>query len=322
MSASTTGESPSIDVRGVVHRYGDREALAGLDFEVPPRRIFGLLGPNGSGKSTLFRILSTLLAPTSGTASIGGLDVVRDSASVRRTIGVAFQSPSLDIKLSCFENLLHRGHMYGLSGATLKTRAEELLDRFGLAGRHGDRVETLSGGLKRRVELAATLLHRPSVLLLDEPATGLDPGARQDLWGDLVRLRDEEGVTVALTTHLMEEADRCDQLVILHQGNKVAEGTPDSLRKDIGGDVLDVTTLGDVGALAESVRTRLDVETKIVDGSIRIEHADAHRFLATLVDAFSDEIDSVRIGKPTLADVFLQQTGHVFDHENEREANA
>src|SRR5205823_9453580 len=207
-----------IEVRSLVHRYGDRAALNGISFDVGAAEIFGLLGPNGSGKTTLFRILSTLMLPSRGTAMLITHDVVREPMAVRRQIGIVFQAQSIDLKLTAAENLRHQGHLYGMRGAALTRRVREMLSRVALLDRADDRAETFSGGMQRRLELARGLLHRPSVLLLDEPTTGLDPGARRDLWQYLKALRDEEGVTVLVTTHLMEEAEHCDRLAILNDG--------------------------------------------------------------------------------------------------------
>ncbi len=197
-----------ISVQDLVHRYDDRIALNGVSFDVRPAELFGLLGPNGSGKTTLFRVLSTLMIPTGGRALILGHDAARDPNSLRRQIGVVFQAQSIDLKLTAAENLWHQGHLYGLRGIPLKSRIAEMLARVGLAERASEKAETFSGGMQRRLELAKGLLHHPSVLLLDEPTTGLDPGARRDLWQYLHILRDEEQVTVIVTTHLMEEAER------------------------------------------------------------------------------------------------------------------
>src|ERR1051326_5544908 len=184
--------TPVISVRDLAHRYGDRMALDGVSFDVRSAELFGLLGPNGSGKTTLFRILSTLMIPTSGRALVMGYDAAQDPATLRRQIGVVFQAQSVDLKLTAYENLWHQGHLYGLRGTALKTRIDEILTRVGLADRAEERVETFSGGMQRRIELAKGLLHHPEVLLLDEPTTGLDPGARRDLWQYLQILRDEE----------------------------------------------------------------------------------------------------------------------------------
>src|SRR5512146_2599369 len=241
-----------IRVEDLSHRYNDRTALDGVSFDVRPAEIFGLLGPNGSGKTTLFRILSTLMLPSGGRAIIQGCDAATNPTGLRRHIGVVFQAQSIDIKLTAEENLRHVGHLYGLSGATLKARIAEMLGRVGLLDRAKDRAETFSGGMQRRLELAKGLLHRPSVLLLDEPTTGLDPGARRDLWQYLHILRDEEHVTVLVTTHLMEEAERCDRLAIMNEGNVVAWGTPTELKSEIGGDVL-LLESGDPAALAQKI---------------------------------------------------------------------
>jgi ABC-2 type transport system ATP-binding protein len=207
----------AVQVENVVFRYGARTALAGVTFEVGRGEIFGLLGPNGGGKTTLFRILSTLLEPAEGRALIFGHDVAKEPLEARRRIGVVFQNQSLDRRLSVEENLVCQGRLYGLKGAELKSRIEDAMLRTGVADRRADSVESLSGGLRRRVELAKCLLHRPQLLLLDEPSTGVDPAVRLDFWNYLRRLREEQGVTVLLTTHLLEEADKCDRLAILDQ---------------------------------------------------------------------------------------------------------
>ena len=292
----------SVDVEGLSHRYGERPALDGVTFSVRPGEVFGVLGPNGGGKSTLFKILSTALRPTSGTARVAGLDIA--DGAVRRRIGVVFQAPSLDQKLTVSENLLHHGHLYGLSGGVLRTRIVEELSRFKLSDRTADRVETLSGGLQRRVELAKSLLHKPEVLLLDEPSTGLDPGARHDLWD---ALRGLKGVTVLLTTHLLEEAERCDRLALLHKGKLVALGEPLSLRGEIGGDVVTIRAK-DAEALAASIREKLGEAPQVVKGSVRISRDRGHEFVAKVLEAFPQQIESITVAKPSLEDVFLSKT--------------
>ena len=303
------GIQPAIEVAQLSFRYGERTALDGVSFTVEPGAIFGLLGPNGGGKTTLFRILSTLLLPASGAARIFGLDVAAEPQAVRRRIGVVFQAASLDKKLTALENLIHQGHLYGLHGGDLKRRAQESLERVGLADRAGDRVETFSGGQQRRVELAKGLLHDPDLLLLDEPSTGLDPGGRIDLWRYLSHLRDSRRVTVLVTTHLLEEAERCDRLAILDRGKLVAEGTPEQLKKRIGGDVIVVGTR-DPEALRGQVEQLFRLPATTVNGTVRIERERGHEFIAQLVEAFPGQIDSVSVSKPTLEDVFIQQTGH------------
>jgi ABC-2 type transport system ATP-binding protein len=297
-----------IQVQNLTHRYGDRTALSNVTFEVRKGEIFGLLGPNGGGKSTLFRILSTMMVPTAGRALIAGHDVVRDSAAVRRQVGVVFQTQSLDKALTVEENLRAQGHLHGLRGAVLNERMERAMERLGLADRRRDLVETLSGGLRRRVEIAKALLHKPQVLLMDEASTGLDPAARRDLSRHIESLRSGDGVTILLTTHILEEAGRCDRLVLLHQGNMVAEGTPAELRARIGGDVVVLQT-ADTALLASKIERRFGVRPVVRDGEVRVEIANGHRFIAEVVEAFPGAIESVGLHKPTLEDVFVDQTG-------------
>ena len=303
--------SAAIEVQALGHRYGDRMALDGISFDVRPAEIFGLLGPNGSGKTTLFRILSTLMVPSNGSAKIAGFDPVKQPNQVRRRIGVVAQAQSVDVKLSARENLMHQGHLYGLSGARLKQRITEMLARVALTERADDLVETFSGGMQRRVELAKGLMHNPAILLLDEPTTGLDPGARRDLWLYLDSLRAQEGVTVLVTTHLMEEAERCDRLAILSHGKVVALGTPAELKSEIGGDVIQFEA-DDPEGLAERIHRRFGIICSVEENTVRLERAQGHRFAAEVMEAFASEIQSVNISRPTLEDVFVNRTGHRF----------
>jgi ABC-2 type transport system ATP-binding protein len=304
--------SAVISVQNIIHRYENRTALDDVSFEVRPAELFGLLGPNGSGKTTLFRILSTLMLPTAGRALIMGFDAAKDPAALRRQIGVVFQAQSVDEKLTAYENLWHQGHLYGLHGSALNSRIKEILGRVGLLDRMKELVETFSGGMARRVELAKGLLHHPSVLLLDEPTTGLDPGARRDLWQYLQILRDEERVSVIVTTHLMEEAERCDRLAILNEGKLVALGTPTELKHEIGGDVILLDATSDAESLAQSIRARLGVDATVMGNRVRLEMENGHRFITEVVEAFPGEIQAVSVSKPTLEDVFIHRTGHRF----------
>jgi ABC-2 type transport system ATP-binding protein len=300
-----------ISVQGLVHRYDQRTALNGVSFDVQAAELFGLLGPNGSGKTTLFRILSTLMVPTAGRASILGHDVAKDANALRRQIGVVFQAQSIDVKLTAAENLRHQGHLYGLRGAALTARITEMLSRVGLSDRATEKAELFSGGMQRRLELAKGLLHHPSILLLDEPTTGLDPGARRDVWQYLKSLRDEERVSVIVTTHLMEEAERCDRLAILNEGRLVALGTPATLKQEIGGDVILLDT-ADADALAEKIRIRFRLHPQVLDGQVRLERENGHRFITDVMEAFPGEIDAISVSKPALEDVFIRRTGHKF----------
>ena len=310
-SHAESSSAPVIQLQDLKHQYGDRVALNGVSFDVRPAEIFGLLGPNGSGKTTTFRILSTLMLPTGGRALIMGHDVERESALVRRNIGVVFQAQSIDIKLTAQENLMLVGHVYGLHGTTLKKRVSEMLSRVGLADRAKEKAETFSGGMQRRLELAKGLLHHPAVLLLDEPTTGLDPGARRDLWQYLQILRDEERVTVLITTHLMEEAERCDRLAFYANGNVVALGTPTALKSEIGGDVI-LLESERPQVLAQGIERRFALHPTVMDNHVRLEIENGHRFVTDVVEAFPGEIEGVSVHKPSLEDVFIRRTGHRF----------
>lgn len=300
---------PAIDVKNVSHSYRGHRALSEVTFSVDEAEIFALLGPNGGGKTTLFRILSTLFPPDAGSARVFGADVRTEAPRVRRHIGVVFQSPSLDPKLTVRENLVHQGRLYGMHGPALRTRVGEMMAQLRVADRAGDLVQTLSGGLQRRVELAKGLLHSPRLLILDEPSVGLDPGARHDLWEYLEELRDRQRVTILVTTHLIDEADRASRVLILNKGKVVATGTPGSLKERIGGDIIAVTG-ADTVSLRDRVIAKFGLDAVVLNGSLRIEKANGHQFIATLIESFPGMIDSVTVAKPTLEDVFIERTGH------------
>lgn len=302
---------PVIEVGGLGFSYGGRQALSGVEFTIARGEIFGFLGPNGGGKSTLFRLLSTLVPMQSGEARVLGYDLRGAAQALRRRIGVVFQSPSLDGKLTVAENLAIHGHLYGLRGARLRQRTQAMLARLDVDDRAGDLAETLSGGLRRRVELAKALLHEPELLLLDEPSTGLDPAARREFFNLLTRLRESDGVTIVLTTHYMEEAERCGRIGILDQGRLVAIAPPGELKGRVGGDVMVISGPAPE-ALAQKIARQFQVRAALVDGTIRIERPRGHELVARLVDEFGAEIDSVTFGRPTLEDVFVHLTGHHF----------
>lgn len=302
-------------VENLTHCYGKRTALDNVSFTVGRGELFGLLGPNGGGKTTLFRILSTLIAPRQGRVSLFGHDAATDRTEVRRRIGVVFQSPSLDKKLTVLENLRHQGHLYNLRGPLLQSRIDELLARFGMAERANDLVETLSGGQRRRVELAKGLLHKPELLLLDEPSTGLDPRVRSELGDYLEALRTRDGVTILLTTHIMEEAGRCDRLAILDRGKLVALDTPAALKEQIGGDVISIETK-QAEQLRDQIKVKFGLEPTVLNNSLRLERVRGHEFITDLVEAFPGQIDAISVGKPRLEDVFIHLTGHQFEGES------
>jgi ABC-2 type transport system ATP-binding protein len=305
-----------VSIVNLHHEYGTRIALDNVSLSIPSREIFALLGPNGGGKSTLFKILSTLSIATSGDVYIFGEDVRSNPQAIRSRIGVVFQYPSLDPKLTVVENLKCHGHLYGMKGKPLQERMDFVLQRLDLADRAHDMVGTLSGGLQRRVELAKGLLHQPALLLLDEPSTGLDPGARRDFNDYLHLLREQSGTTIVLTTHIMEEAERCDRVGILHQGKLVALDTPDRLKGQVGGDIVIIRSQ-DAATFREKLMQRFSCEPILVDGTLRVECVQGHEFVREVVAAFPEEIQSVTFGKPTLEDVFVHQTGQRFWNEEQ-----
>jgi ABC-2 type transport system ATP-binding protein len=303
---------PALEVEGLDFSYGERRALSDVQFSIARGEIFGFLGPNGGGKTTLFRILSTLVRAQSGIARMFGRDLSGDTFEVRRRLGVVFQHPSLDGKLTVAENLVHHGRLYGLTRHQLSERSATVLERLGLAERASDLVETLSGGMQRRAELAKALLHEPQLLILDEPSTGLDPAARREFLRHLEHLRERDGVTIVLTTHYTEEAERCDRIGVLHQGQLVAIAPPNELKAQVGGDVVVIRAQAPE-LLQRKLAQRLGLKSAIVDGTIRIERPRGHELVREVVDLFGAEIDSVTFGKPTLEDVFVHLTGHRFE---------
>lgn len=303
-----------IDIDNVSHTYGERVALDQVSLRVSAGDVFALLGPNGGGKTTLFRLLSTALLPQSGQICIAGLDVVKDVGAVRGRIGVVFQKPSLDAKLTVLENLQHQGHLYGLRGALLKERIDEALALVRLADRRADFVAELSGGLQRRVELAKALLHRPDVLIFDEPSTGLDPGARRLFWDNLMALKAAYGTTLILTTHFMEEAERCDRVGILDEGKLIALDTPQVLKTSVGNDVITLQA-DDPNSIVARIQPVVSENVQVVDQTVRIVCAEAEQVLAKLYPLVRDAITALTLSQPSLEDVFVQRTGRKFEVE-------
>jgi ABC-2 type transport system ATP-binding protein len=301
----------AITVENLTHTYGTRCALDNVNFTVARGEIFCLLGPNGSGKTTLFKILSTLMPPTSGSVNILGFNLKIETKAVRKLLGVVFQHPGLDIKLTVTENLRHHGHLYGLRGKNLSYRISELLEKFGIDNRENDLVGELSGGLQRRVEIAKAMLHSPHVLLLDEPSSGLDVGVRRQLSDYLSLLAKTEDILILLTTHLMDEAELCSRVGILETGKLVAIGTPDELKAQIGGDVVLIETQNGE-TLCNAITERFDVFPILTDNYLHVECEQGHEFVRDVVAAFPDEIQAVRFGRPTLEDVFIKLTGNPF----------
>lgn len=302
--------APAVSVSGLRRSFGAREALCGVSFDVARGELFALLGPNGSGKTTLFRIVATLLAPSGGAASVMGRRIPGEESAAREALGIVFQAPSTDRFLTVRENLVHQGHLYGLSGARLDVRIAACAESASIADRLGDRVDTLSGGMRRRVEIAKAMLHEPGVLLLDEPTTGLDPAARRELWDQLEALR-ARGVAALVTTHLMEEAERCDRVAILDQGRVAAIGAPDDLRASLPGDVVTVVPRapGRIDALAASIEDCFRHAPRKCGGALHVHADDGASLAHDILRGMEREVASVTVGRATLEDVFLSVTG-------------
>lgn len=302
--------SIALDAQSVRHSYGQHAALVDLNLQVQAGEVFALLGPNGSGKTTLFRLISTLARVQHGDICVFGQSVKSAMAAVRASLGVVFQSPSLDPKLTVAENIDCQAALYGISRRDLRERKSEIVGQLGLEDRLRTPTEQLSGGLKRRVELAKVILHRPRLLLMDEPSTGLDPASRLDLWHALKQLQRKNGVTVLLTTHLLEEADKADRIAIVHQGKTVALGPPQELRRGLGTQVLSIHT-DEVSSVLAWLADR-SIECQPVEGGVRVAGSDAANHVAPLAAAFGDRIQSLTLGQPSLEDVFVARTGHRF----------
>ena len=309
--------SPSpavIEVTGLVKRYGEVEAVRGIDLSVGGGEIFGFLGPNGAGKSTTISVLCTLLRATAGTASVAGWDVGRHPDEVRARIGLVFQEPSLDEQLTARENLLFHAMVYGVPRAERNHRIARVLETVDLSDRAEAPVRTFSGGMKRRLEIARGILHSPEVLFLDEPTQGLDPQTRARVWEHLREVQRSTGITIFMTTHYMEEAEWCDRIAIIDHGRIVALGTPDELRSQVGGDIVVVRT-GNNTQAAEEIRTLFGVESAADDGELRIEVADGGEFVPRLVKALTVPVETVTMRRPSLDDVFLKLTGRAIRDE-------
>jgi ABC-2 type transport system ATP-binding protein len=310
----------AIEARGLVKTYrGDVRALDGVSLVAEPGTVFGLLGPNGAGKSTTVKILTTLSRPDAGEATVAGFDVVREAAKVRLAIGCVAQKSGLDPAATGRENLLLQGRVYGMRGGELKSRAAALLDRFGLAEAADRTVRTYSGGMQRKLDVAVGLMHRPQVLFLDEPTTGLDPEARVDMWHEIARLAGDEGLTILLTTHYLEEADGLAQrLAIVDRGKVVAEGTPDELKGELRGDAIvveleDQVLDGEVRRALERVPDLYDVAVEA--RALRARADSGARAVPTVLAALEAEgikVASVTVSRPSLDDVYLRHAGRAF----------
>ncbi|HEX9101775.1 MAG TPA: ATP-binding cassette domain-containing protein [Polyangia bacterium] len=296
-------------LEGLTRRFGERVAVDGLTVDVARGEVFGFLGPNGAGKSTTFHLLTGLLAPDAGRVLLEGREAPPTDGRVRRRLGVVFQDPSLDDKLTALENLKLGAALYGVSGKRAEARIAEMLALVALDDRKKEPVERYSGGMKRRLELARVLLHEPEILVMDEPSRGIDAPTQRRIWEQLLELRRQRRMTILLTTHQPDEAEYCDRIAVLDHGRVIACDTPDVLRQRVGGDV--VTLEGeDAEALAADVRARFALDARVVDGAVVIETPRGHELIPRVVEALpAGRLRAVAMRRPTLADVFVHLTG-------------
>ena len=302
---------PAIHVEGLEKRFGDVHAVRGVSFEVHAGETFGFLGPNGAGKSTTINMLCTLLRPTAGRARVAGFDVVAERDDVRREIGLVFQDTTLDGYLTAAQNLRFHGQLYGVPSDQLEVRMRQVLELVGLWERRDKDVQTFSGGMKRRLEIARGLLHSPRVLFLDEPTVGLDPQTRASIWEYLDELRRHEDLTIFLTTHYMDEAEHCDRIAIMDAGQIVALDTPQSLKGAIGTDRIRLVTADDQAAAA-TIAERFGLETVVTPDGLVLQVADGESFVPRLLADLGVPVRSVSVSRPTLDDVFMAYTGRTI----------
>lgn len=299
---------PIIKVEHLVRKFGNITAVNDISFEVEEGTIFGFLGPNGAGKTTTINILCTLLAPTSGNASIFGFDCTRESSEVRKAIGIVFQDTTLDKELTAYENMVFHAYLYGVKKSEMEQRIKDALNFVDLYDRRNDLVKKFSGGMKRRLEVARGLIHEPKVLFLDEPTLGLDPQTRTNLWEFIVGLPEKHGMTIFMTTHYMEEAEVCDRIAIIDRGKIITMGTPDELKKTVGGDVIYIRTRENRKA-KEELEKMLKIDVFEKDSELFLTSLKGDACIPEIIRALGDSVLSVRLQRPTLNDVFLKMTG-------------
>ncbi|NMA66285.1 MAG: ATP-binding cassette domain-containing protein, partial [Clostridiaceae bacterium] len=305
----------AIEVLDLAKRFKDISAVKGISFEVRQGELFGFLGPNGAGKSTTIKMLATLIKPTRGTAKVNGYDIRKQPDRVRESIGLVFQDPSLDEKLTARENLFFHALIYNMNGSIMQNRIAEVLGMVGLAERQNELVKTFSGGMRRRLEIIRGMVHYPRVLFLDEPTVGLDPQTRKRIWEYINYLREKEGLTIFLTTHYMEEAEHCHRIAIIDRGEIVALDTPDNLKRLVGGDVIKLST-GDNREAIQNIEAKLNVEATVHGEEIRVSVNQGEAFIPRLVSALDGKINSITLKKPSLDDVFVHLTGKEIRDEN------
>jgi len=316
-----TQTDPIVEVHELSKRFGTLEAVKAVTFNVAPGEIFGFLGPNGAGKTTTINMLCTLVTPTSGSARVNGFDVTRQRSDVRRSIGLVFQSTTLDEYLSAEQNLRFHAYAYGMPAELRERRINELLEMVELADRRTGSVRLYSGGMKRRLEIARGLLHHPRVLFLDEPTLGLDPQTRRKIWDHLLALREREGVTIFLTTHYMDEAEHCDRIAVIDHGKIVGLDTPEGLKRDVGGDVITLQA-DDTAGIAGEIQERYGISPTVAGDAISLQVARGEEFLPDFIRTLSRPIRSIGLRRPTLEDVFLHLTGREIRDEGIDEQQA
>jgi ABC-2 type transport system ATP-binding protein len=298
----------AIKVNDLRKSFGELEAVRGVDFEVDAGEVFGFLGPNGAGKTTTINMLCTLVRPTAGSATVAGHDVVRERDDVRRNIGLVFQDPTLDGYLTAAQNLRLHAELYGVQSALVEPRMRQVMEMVGLWERRDTTVQTFSGGMRRRLEIARGLMHSPRVLFLDEPTLGLDPQTRSSIWRYIGELRESERITIFMTTHYMDEAEMCDRIAIMDSGRIVALDTPEALKAEVGADRVRIETDDNeaaIAALAES----FGVEGRLAEGAVIFHVAGGEEFIPRLFAEFGIPIRAVSVSRPTLDDVFMSHTG-------------
>lgn len=306
---------PIIKVEGLSKKFGELTAVNNVSFEVDEGAIFGFLGPNGAGKTTTINILCTLLSPTSGRASIAGHDCAQEPSEVRKAIGIVFQDTTLDKDLTAYENLMFHAYLYDVKKSEMRKRIDDALHFVGLFERRDDLVKKFSGGMKRRLEVARGIIHRPRVLFLDEPTLGLDPQSRANLWEFIIGLQREYNTTIFMTTHYMEEAEVCNKIAIIDNGDIIASGTPDALKKTVGGDVIYIRTPDNQKAKLEIERV-FNVAVTEKENELILPALNGDASIPEIINAVEGKVLSIRLQRPTLNDVFLRMTGRQIREEN------
>ncbi|NWF98611.1 MAG: ABC transporter ATP-binding protein [Nitrospirae bacterium] len=310
-----------IKVQNLVKRYNHITAVNDISFQVEESTIFGFLGPNGAGKTTTISILCTLLSPTSGNAYIAGYDCMKYPSEVRKSIGIVFQDSTLDKDLTGYENLVFHAYLYNVPKSNIKNRVNSVLNFVGLYERKDELVKKYSGGMKRRLEVARGLIHNPRVLFLDEPTLGLDPQSRANLWEFIIKLPEEQNVTIFMTTHYMEEAEVCNKIAIIDNGKIIASGSPDELKKIIGGDVVSIITKDNILA-RDQIERLLKLQVSEKGNELYMTCNQGETCIPELIRSLGDKVLSVKIQRPTLNDVFLKLTGKTIREEDLSESNS